>query len=126
MDSERKKFEEALRERFHGDTPKAVDFLQKMADLQITKSGGLLSSASLLAGLSYFLKAQIPLLLILVSLLLFLGSFYSKWPKSVESVLDPNMEFEQLVHICYTRAIFNAIGTFLIFISILILISHLV
>lgn len=118
---DRQAFEKAILERFNGDAREASLFMGHEADRQITKAGGILSCTSILAGISYFVHAKVPLLLALIALLLSIGSFYAKWTSNVESVTDFKLDFEQVLHICYNRCVFNNISVFLVFASVIFL-----
>lgn len=117
----RKVWEDAILERFGGDVEKACEYASDIAKGQMTKSAGILSSTSILAGISYFTKAQAPLILAMIAILLTLASFYSKWSKDPEIVRNPRLELERTMHLCYNRSMFNNLAVFLAFASVVIL-----
>lgn len=124
--SDRQAYEQAIKDRHGGDLEKAISYVQSAADRQITKASGILSSSSLLAGLSYFTEARVPLIMILMAILLSLTSFYSKWASSVNSFNNPEEDFERVVHVCYNRSLANNLSTFLLFISVIILATNII
>lgn len=119
--SDQERFIEAVRQRFNGDLEKTYSFIQGEVDRQIGKASGLLTCASILAGLSYFVRFTPSIVIALVAVLLAIGSFYSKWPVDSKAVSDVNIGIEHSFHIAVNRSLANAASTFLIILAVLLL-----
>lgn len=122
--SQRAEYEEALIQRFGGDIEKAVNYMESVTNAQITRASGILSSVSILAGMSYFVKAPLALITALVSLILVATMLYLPWPRTPDHVRDPKLEFDQMCRRFHYRAFCNRICITLVILTILFLVPY--
>ncbi|MDB5259748.1 MAG: hypothetical protein JWO73_956 [Candidatus Taylorbacteria bacterium] len=118
----RKQFEVATLERFGGDYERAVLYMDKVTDSQMNKASGLLSSVSILAGMSYFVEAHTSLVLALASIVIVVSTLYVPWPLSQAASVAAESEFKSLCRRSYYRAICNRLGISLIILTVVFLI----
>lgn len=118
---EQKKYEAALLARFGGDIERAVAYVDKVTDGQLSRASGFLSATSILAGMSYFVNARAALVVALVSIILVASMLYLPWPWAPEAVGNPQHEFELMCGRAYYRAICNRICVTLIILTVVLL-----
>lgn len=120
----RKEFESATLERFGGDYEQAVLYMDKITNSQTGKASGLLSSVSILAGMSYFVEAHMALVLALVTIVLIVSTLYVPWPLAQAASVAAESEFKSLCRRSYYRAICNRLGITLIILTVLFLFPY--
>ncbi len=125
-EKERGAYEDAVLRRFGGDIEKACAYVDKVTDSQIGRASNILSSTSLLAGMSYFVNAPYALIVALVSLLIVTSSLYAPWPGTPEEVVDERIDFHRTFQRIYYRAICNRIGITLIILTVLLILPRVV
>lgn len=123
--AEKNSVEEAILARFGGNAAEASAYIDRIIDRQITKAGGILNGTAILAGISVYVKALLPLGLALVTILLMLTLYYVQWSRP-DHFRTAQKDFESMIELCYTRSVTITIGSLLTFLSVVLLILHII
>lgn len=117
----RQEFEAVTLERFGGNYEQAIIYMDKVMSSQTSRASGILSSVSVLAGMSYFVEAHLALVLSLLSIVLVVSTLYVPWPLSQTANGAAEAEYRSLCRRSYYRAICNRLGITLIILTVVFL-----
>lgn len=119
---DQEEFEKALLSRFGDDTEKAFSYIDKVADRQINKTRGILTSTSILAGVALVAGSFVALILALISVLVLLSIFFVQWDR-FDRYQNAEADFRATCRVSYTRSIIMSGAIILTVASIIVLIT---
>lgn len=122
---EKLRCEAAMLARCKGDYEKAYATMEMILNRQISKAGGILSCVSILTGIGVYLHLFLPVVLTLITILLMMTLYYVQWSRP-ETYSSARGEFESISELCYTRSVTIALGSALTFLSVILLLIHII
>lgn len=122
---DRDAFAQAILRRYDGDIDKAIEYVKDITTRNIAKGSGILSSTSILAGMSYFLGATFALYAGLAAIAITASMLYVDWPKDILYAESKEADYEWSWNIAFHRSIANSVSVFLILCSVILLVIHL-